>query len=110
MQHEAYMQRCLTAEAHAEPVAEAEGKGQGTPKGYGGKGKGYDDEMAVSTESQVQGEKLGVKCAPRARRSPPSLTPRGISSCCLNTARWAKAWETRRRRTPSPGPTAGPWG
>ena len=34
-----------------------------------------DDEMAVSTESQVQGEKLGVKCAPRARRSPPSLTP-----------------------------------
>ena len=27
-----------------------------------------DDEMAVSTESQVQGEKLGVKCA---RGDPP---------------------------------------
>ena len=28
-----------------------------------------DDEMAVSTESQVQGEKLGVKCAPAAPRA-----------------------------------------
>ena len=42
-----------------------------------------DDEMAVSTESQVQGEKLGVKCAPAAprarsrdpQRRPPALSP-----------------------------------